>query len=111
MLYAILTHMPTTYELMLLLRTSVSEEKRKKIFEEVKKSVSASGKIIDTKDLGKRLLAYSIKKEKEANFWLLTLEIEGKEAQKLTGILKLKEEVLRALIVRKEIKYVSTIVK
>ena len=93
--------MKNTYELMLILKTSVEEKERERLIEFIKKTISI-GKITDTKDWGKRILAYPIKKEKEGNYLLLTLELEGKEDVKLTEVLRSSETVLRYLLVRKE---------
>lgn len=94
--------MLNSYELVLILKTSVSEEGRKKIIEEIKKLLPTSEKKFEVKDFGKRQLSYPIKKEKEGNYYLLTLNMEGKEAASLNSKLKLNEGVLRYLLVRVE---------
>lgn len=99
--FAILPYMKNIYELVLILRSSIEEKNKERLLELIKKTISP-GKIIETKDWGKRMLAYSIKKEKEGNYLLLTLESEGKEAVKLSEVLRPAEVVLRYLLVRKE---------
>ncbi len=91
-----------SYELMLIFRTDTSEEKRKKIVEEIKKVLPTLDKKFEVKDFGKRLLSYPIKKENEGNYYLLTLNMEGKEAANLNSKLKLNEDLLRYLLVRLE---------
>lgn len=93
--------MKNTYELMLILRSSIEEKNKERLLELIKKTISP-GKITETKDRGKRTLAYPIKKEKEGNYLLLTLESEGKEIAKLSEALKSVETVLRYLLIRKE---------
>lgn len=99
--FAILPYMKNTYELVLIFRSSIEEKNKERVLELIKKTISP-GKITETKDWGKRMLAYSIKKEKEGNYLLLTLESDGKEAVKLLEALKSTETVLRYLLVRKE---------
>ncbi|MBI4990474.1 30S ribosomal protein S6 [Candidatus Gottesmanbacteria bacterium] len=89
------------YELVLIFKTSVSEDNRKKTIEELKKLLKTSGQT-DVKDWGKRQFAYPIKKEKEGNYYLLTADAEGKEVAEVSNRLKLNEDVLRYLLVRLE---------
>lgn len=98
--YVILTRMLSKYELTLILKTSLKEEEQKKVFEEVKKILGKEGNVKETRDLGKRVLSYQIKKEKEGNYFLLTLESMADNIVKLAGNLRLKEEIIRFLIVR-----------
>ena len=91
--------MKSLYELMLVLDVSASETERKKLFEKIEKAISGEGKITDKIDLGKKTLAYPVKKKKEANYWLLKLETVGKEAALLSNKLRLEELVLRLLLV------------
>ena len=99
--FAILAVMKNVYELMLILKSPVEEKERERLMELIKKAVSP-GKITDTKDWGKRILAYPIKKVKEGHYLLLTLELEGKEALKFPEVIKADEKLLRYLLVRKE---------
>lgn len=90
-----------SYELVLIFKTSVSEDNRKKTIEELKKLLKTSEKV-DVKDWGKRQFAYPINKEKEGNYYLLTIDAEGKEVAEVGSKLKLNENVLRYLLVRQE---------
>lgn len=92
--------MLSKYELTLILRTSLKDEEQKKVFEEVKKILGKEGKVKETKDLGKRVLSYQIKKEKEGNYFLLSLETLADNIVKLASSLRLKDEIIRFLIVR-----------
>ena len=93
--------MKNVYELTLILKSSLEDKERDRLLELIKKAVSP-GKITDTKDWGKRILAYPIKKEKEGHYLSLTLELEGKEAMKFPTVIKADEKLLRYLLVRKE---------
>ena len=92
--------MLSKYELTLILRTSLKEAEQKKVFEEVKKNLGKEGKVKETKDLGKRMLYFRIKKEKEGNYFLLTLETLADNIIKLSNNLRQKDEIIRFLIVR-----------
>jgi small subunit ribosomal protein S6 len=90
-----------TYELVLVVSGKASEEEQKKILEEVKKTLSSKGKVIKTDLLGKKALAYSMKKEREGYYIIMNVEIEGAVVSQLSQQLRLNKLVLRHLIVNK----------
>lgn len=90
------------YELMLILESETSEENRKKLFTKIEKAIEAPGKISEIKDLGKKTLAYPIKKKLDGHYWLLMMSMSGKEAASLTDKLKQEDSVLRMLLIKKD---------
>ncbi len=92
--------MLNAYELTMIMRTSLGEEDRKKVLESVKKFIGKSSKLVETLDLGKRMFAYPIKKEKEGNYTCLKLDISGQEVVEINKKLKNDERVLRYLLVK-----------
>lgn len=88
--------------MMLILDSGTSEESRKKIFTKIEKAVEESGKVTETKDLGKKILSYPINKKQDGHYWLLTMSASGKEAATLTDKLKQEESVLRMLLIKKD---------
>ena len=90
------------YELTLILESETSEESRKKLFAKVEKAIEESGKISEIKDLGKKTLAYPIKKKQDGHYWLLMISMSGKEAASLTDKLKQEDSVLRMLLIKRD---------
>ncbi len=90
------------YELMLILESETSEENRKKLFTKIEKAIEESGKISEIKDLGKKTLAYPIKKKQDGHYWLLMISMSGKEAASLTDKLKQEDSVLRMLLIKRD---------
>ncbi|MCL4338199.1 30S ribosomal protein S6 [Patescibacteria group bacterium] len=88
------------YELTLIFRISVADEKVKKTLEEIGKIISSSGKVTKTTEWGKRELSYPIKKEKEGKYLLLDMEADGDKILGLKEKFKLNEAILRYLFVR-----------
>lgn len=88
-----------TYELVLIVKPSVAEEKRKQLLETVK---SWLGKVKVTKeeDWGSKALKYRIKKELTGHFFDLKLETEEAIAVDFEKRLLLEQDVLRHLLVR-----------
>lgn len=62
------------------------------------------GKIVNKDNWGKKKLAYSIKKQDFAVYVLLEVEIAPKNANKVQSLLNITDEVLRYLMVEKDLK-------
>lgn len=90
------------YELMFILRTSLVKEELEKttqgILEEIKKN---NGEIQNTQDLGKRKLAYPVKKQREGFYQTVNFKLNPALIKSLKSFCKLNENVLRILILRK----------
>lgn len=94
--------MLNNYELALILSAKLAEEKQKKILGEIDKYIKdISSASENAKLLGKKKFAYPIKRETEGFYYIITFSCESKETAKLSNKLKLNEEVLRYLILRK----------
>jgi len=89
-----------SYTLCLLLRESLSEADRDKVLLEVSKTLTDSIKP-EIISWGKRDLAYPIAKQTQADYYLLNFEAESSVPATLDKKLKLAEEVLRFLIIRR----------
>lgn len=85
------------YELTVIFKTSLTVEKRdailKKAFE------TAKIKIKSQKDLGKKELAYPIKKEKVGHYLFFELQSEAPEIAAFRNQLNLEANILRYLLI------------
>lgn len=81
------------YELALVL---TEETVKEKILSKVK------GKITNTNSLGLKQLSYPIKKTDKGQVLFLEIELAGTEVRSLERSLKIDEQVLRYLIIKKE---------
>jgi small subunit ribosomal protein S6 len=68
------------------------------IEDEIKKN---KGEIIESKSMGKRQLAYVIKRNSEGFYVLINFKLQGPSLQKIQEKLKLNQKVLRNLILKK----------
>lgn len=100
--YGILSRMQNSYELTLVLTSTTGDDEQKKIVDEIKKIISPNGKVTDVKDWGKKVLAYPIRNAKEGKYVFLTLKTESETVKKIDGKLRVKETVLRHLLIRKD---------
>lgn len=90
------------YELMVLLPSNFTQEQMKTFVTQLTKSVETKkGKILSNESLGKRQLAYMIKKQTEAFYMLFTLEMDTSVAQSFERDLLLMDDVLRELFIIK----------
>lgn len=90
-----------TYELVLIINPSVSDEEQKKIVAKVEKMVGEQkGKVSSTEEWGKKKLAYEIKKFSEGYYSLLKLQLESEVATKLQTSLKMEERIIRSLLIK-----------
>ena len=91
------------YEIMFILKADVSEEDEKntvKAFEKVLTDMGA--KIINSKDLGQKKLAYEIKKQVRGYYHLLNVECDSKAVKEFDRKALIDEKILRHLIIKEE---------
>lgn len=88
-----------TYELVLVVKPSVTEENRKKLLETVT-SWLGKAKVAKEEDWGSKALKYKIKKELTGHFFDLKLETEEAIAADFEKRVLLEQDILRHLLVR-----------
>lgn len=91
------------YEIMFIVKADVSEEDEKntvKAFEKVLTDMGA--KIINSKDLGQKKLAYEIKKQVRGYYHLLNIECDSKAVKEFDRKALIDEKILRHLIIKEE---------
>jgi small subunit ribosomal protein S6 len=89
------------YELIVIFKGDLSEEKLTAGVENVKKFITGKGGAIsDTKSWGKRRLAYPIKHSNEGNYILYKFTMKPNLNRELETSLRISEDVLRHLLVK-----------
>jgi small subunit ribosomal protein S6 len=87
------------YELMLLLRPDLEDDKLQSAVEKVTRAiVNAGGSLAKVSPWGKRRLAYEIKHHRDASYFLIHFDIEPTEIRPLEQSLMISEEILRHLV-------------
>lgn len=99
--------MDNVYEMMLINRASLDEKEEKNLAVKVGEIIGGHGRLKKTTSLGRKQLAYRIKKETSGNYWLFDMELKSTGVADLTAKLSREENILRYLILRKEEKPVS----
>lgn len=91
------------YELTVVLDGKATPAKTKAFKEKIAKLVELfKGKVVKTDDWGKKDLAYKIKKSDTGYYLYWELELGSSMAKKLGEKLRVEEEILRQLLLRKD---------
>lgn len=96
------------YDLVLILKASLSEAQRKKLLDTVKEwfkpasPQGGQGKIAKEESWGQKVLSYKIKKEDSGFYVLLTIESEVGVPSDFEKKILQNENVLRHLLIRKK---------
>jgi small subunit ribosomal protein S6 len=89
------------YELMLVLRPDVADDKSQAIVDRTTRGiVSAGGQIVKVAPWGRRRLAYPIDRHREGSYHIILFEAPSDAIVELEHTLLITEEVLRHLITR-----------
>ena len=93
--------MNRTYELMFIVRPDMTEEDLDKLISTLSGVVAPSGGSVQKVDkMGKRRLAYTVRKFREGIYILLTIEGTGTVIHELERRLRVTEQVIKFLTVR-----------
>ena len=91
------------YELMLVLRPDLPDDRSQAILERSTRTISgAGGQIIKVSPWGRRRLAYPIDGQREGSYHILVFEAPAEAVAELEGGLRITEDVMRHLVTRVE---------
>ena len=99
------------YEVLYIVRADLDDDKVQDAVKRVNTLIERSGGTVERTNLwGKRKLAYEVKHQKEGSYVLQDFQLSPERVPELEAGLKITEQVLRHLIVRKPEKVVATAV-
>ncbi len=91
------------YEIMFIVKNTIDDDTNKKVAESLKELITNDeGKIIDFKEMGKRKLAYPIKKELTGTYYVMLVAAKHETIKEFDRKVLINENVLRHLIIKKE---------
>lgn len=97
------------YEILYIVRADLDDDKVQDIIKRVNTLIEKAGGSVERTNIwGKRKLAYEVKHQKEGSYVLQDFQIGPDRVPELEGALKITEEVLRHLVVRKPDKPIPT---
>ncbi len=93
----------TKYEIMFIVKTNMDDDAIKKVAETAKDLINVdNSKVIEFKDLGKKALAYPIKKELNGAYYLINCEASNEVIKEFDRKCSINENILRHLILNVE---------
>lgn len=93
--------MNRTYEVMYIVRPDTTEEDLDKLVEGFNTVVtSGGGEVASSEKLGRRRLAYTVRKFNDGQYVLLTISADGKVVAELERRLRVTEQVIKFITVR-----------
>jgi small subunit ribosomal protein S6 len=96
------------YEVLYIVRADLDDEKVQDAVKRVNRLIERAGGTVEATNVwGKRKLAYEVKHQKEGSYVLQDFQLDPDRVPELESSLKITEEVLRHLIVRKPEKAVT----
>jgi len=93
--------MSRLYEVMFIVRPDVEDEEADKLIESLSATVKTGGGVVKSAEkLGRRKLAYQVRKFNDGNYILLTVEAGGAVVLELERRLRVTEQVIKFITVR-----------
>lgn len=91
------------YEVMYIIRPNIDDESKKAVVERFNKVLTDNGaEITETKDWGKRRLAYEIEDYHDGYYQIINFTAEPPAVQEFDRLAKISEDIIRHLIVKED---------
>lgn len=91
------------YEIMFIVKADIAEEEVAIVVKSFESIITdMGGKILNSKDLGQKKLAYEIEKQVRGYYHLLNVECESKAVKEFDRKALIDERILRHLIIKEE---------
>lgn len=89
------------YESVIIINPNIADDEIKVIIENLKKIITDNnGSITKVEELGKKKLAYEIKKCKEGYYVVIYFEAEPKVISELERVYRIKDEIIKYMTIR-----------
>lgn len=90
------------YESVIIINPSLEEEGIKNLIKKFSDLINTEGKVESVEEMGKRKLAYEVKKNKEGYYILINFEAKPTLIAELERNYRITDEVIKFIVVRKE---------
>ena len=90
------------YESIIIINPSLEEQGMKEIIKKFEDRINSEGKIESVEEMGKRKLAYEIKKNSEGFYVLYNFEAKPEFIAELERVYRITDGILKFIVVRKE---------
>lgn len=91
----------TKYEIMFIVKSTMEEAEIKKTADDVQKLLSnKNSKVIEFKEMGRKKLAYPIKKAVSGYYYVMTVESDHETISEFDRKVSINENILRHLVIK-----------
>ena len=90
------------YETVFIINPSVEEAGVKELTQKFSDLINSDGKVESVEEMGKRKLAYEIKKNSEGIYVLINFEANPALIKELERVYRITDEVIKFIVVRKD---------
>jgi small subunit ribosomal protein S6 len=91
------------YEVMYIIRPNIEDEAKKALVERFNSVLSDNGaELNESKEWGKRRLAYEINDFRDGYYMLLQVNSEAAAVQEFDRLAKISEDIIRHIVIKKE---------
>lgn len=92
------------YEIMYIIRPNIEEEAKKALVERFNTILTDNGaEITETKDWGKRRLAYEINDFRDGFYTILKVQADSAAVQEFDRLSKISEDIIRHMVIKEEV--------
>ena len=91
------------YEIMYIIRPNIEEEAKQSVVERFDNILASQGaEIIESKDWGKRRLAYEIEDFREGYYRLINVNANAEAVQEFDRLAKINDDIIRHIVIKEE---------
>ena len=90
------------YETIFIVNPEVAEEGIKALIQKFSDIINNDGKVLEVEELGKKKLAYEIKKNKEGYYVTINFEANPELIKELERVYRITDDVIKFLTISKE---------
>jgi small subunit ribosomal protein S6 len=90
------------YESVIIINPSIEEEGLKSLIQRFSSLIETDGKVESVEELGKKKLAYEVKKNKEGYYVLYNFEAKPELIAELERNYRITDDVIKFIVVKKE---------
>lgn len=90
------------YEALFIVNPSVEDSGIKELIQKFSDLINSNGKVESVEEIGKKKLAYPVKKNPEGFYVLINFESEGAVIAELERNFRITDEVIKFIVIRKD---------
>ena len=88
------------YETIFLMKDDITEERRNVVIDTIKQYLNENAKILNEEDIGKRKLAYEIRRYQYAYYYIIYFNGKASVIPELERIYRTNEDILKHIVIK-----------